>query len=410
MLRLIHFSIFHDFPSANDLRGGIYSRVQQALDTDADRLELECIAIADSVQSHREKREREIRAMELYSTAYEASGSTGGSQQRDAEMAYLNEIQWLESECSKHEAEHRQLTSLLREQAVTSTSLDDYEMELEMEQNALEMDGIALDKEQTQLACQLQLIQAELEQLTLPATGLMSMVINLQVDVERGLRYPLINNLRLAYRPKGDVKWSEIQAAWSLAAQLLLAIGTVFDFPSQQWKIVPLSHCAKLIFFDAKREKADPTHASSLPAEGSDATAALPIVYNLGHPLTNASESLRAWSELLRQVLSHAQREMDKVYSTAESGSSEHAPSRQKIASAPYNWSAPAGASPALDSPQQSIGVHVIVGDINLATLDVDDHAGWSRVVHILSSNLQWLSRLASAYLRQELGSMHPKV
>ena len=45
-------------------------------------------------------------------------------------------------------------------------------------------------------------------------------LFHLVVD-KRGLRYPLINELRLAYRPKGDVHWKEINAAWAQATQLL---------------------------------------------------------------------------------------------------------------------------------------------------------------------------------------------
>jgi hypothetical protein len=54
---------------------------------------------------------------------------------------------------------------------------------------------------------------------------------------ERDLRYPLINNLRLAHKPRG-ISWLEINAAWSQAAQLLMFVGSTIKFKSKDLRIV----------------------------------------------------------------------------------------------------------------------------------------------------------------------------
>jgi hypothetical protein len=210
-------------------------------------------------------------------------------------------------------------------------------------------------------------IQAEAEQLSSAQIQLPSMLMDLQVDRERGLRYPLINELRLAYRPKGDVQWNEIQAAWSLAAQLLLVIGTLFDFQSQYWTIVPLSHCAKLIYYAPESSHIDPT--------GKQRRA---VVYNLGHPKTNGSKALSAWNALLFQVMEHTTTKMNQA---CDCGILDHA----SIPPLPFEI-----------APGK-------IGNVVLERLDESDDAGWSRAIHFMSSNLLWLSECASAFVLQQV-------
>lgn len=204
------------------------------------------------------------------------------------EQTYLTEIQLLEEVCEQHEEELRHLSSLQKEQAVIAVELDRLEYATEEEQNALELEARAFDNDQEQLLRKLVKTQAEVEQLSSPRIRLPAMLMDLRVDRERGLRYPLINELRLAYRPKGDVQWNEIQTAWSLAAQLLLVIGTIFDFQSPHWKIVPLSHCAKLMYSNGNNPSGNKRRV---------------VVYNLGHSKTNGSRALLAWNVLLFQVI-----------------------------------------------------------------------------------------------------------
>lgn len=91
---------------------------------------------------------------------------------------------------------------------------------------------------QKQLTSTLQAAQLEIDKLAAADLSLFSLVID-----KRGLRYPLINELRLAFSPKGDLGWEEIQAAWGQVAQLLLFM----NLQKKDWRIIPLTLCAKII-------------------------------------------------------------------------------------------------------------------------------------------------------------------
>lgn len=279
------------------------------------------------------------------------------------EQTYRTEIQLLEEACEQHEEELRHLSSLQKEQAVIAVELDRLEYATEEEQNALELEARAFDNDQEQLLRKLVKTQAEVEQLSSPRIRLPAMLMDLRVDRERGLRYPLINELRLAYRPKGDVQWNEIQTAWSLAAQLLLVIGTIFDFQSPHWKIVPLSHCAKLMYSNGNNPSGNKRRV---------------VVYNLGHSKTNGSRALLAWNVLLFQVIQHATVEMKFA---CESGVLDAA----NVPPLPF------------DITTEKIG------NIVLSSLNENDDGGWSRAIHCMASNLLWLSESASAYVLQQV-------
>jgi hypothetical protein len=309
------------------------------------------------------------RALKIAASSYPDTDSEEISQADfdRTEQTFRNEIHLLQEACQQHEDELRHLDSLRKDQAMISRDLDRLEYATEEEQNALELEARAFDNDQEQLYHSLAEIQAEVEQLSSSHIRLPSMLMKLQVDRERGLRYPLINELRLAYRPKGDVQWNEIQAAWSLAAQLLLVIATLFDFQSQYWKIVPLSHCAKLIYYAPESSHIDPT--------GKQRRA---VVYNLGHPKTNGSKALSAWNALLFQVMEHT---TTKINQACDSGILDHT----SIPPLPFEIAAGK------------------IGNIVLVRLDENDDAGWSRAIHFMSSNLLWLSECASAFVLQQV-------
>jgi hypothetical protein len=321
------------------------------------------------MRKEEERTEGLKRALKIAASSTDNGDQYAESNQDDlerTEQAYRNEIQLLQEACQQHEDELRHLQSLQNEQATIATELDRLEFVTEEEQNALELEARAFDNDQEQLYHTLAEIQAEVEQLSSPSIRLPAMLMDLQVDRERGLRYPLINELRLAYRPKGDVQWNEIQAAWSLAAQLLLVIGTLFDFQSQHWKIVPLSHCAKLMYYAPESIK-DPT--------GSRRRV---IVYNLGHPQTNGSRALSAWNALLFHVIQHTTASMNEACSSGILNATS-------VPTLPF---------------EISIGK---IGNIVLDRLDENDDAGWSRAIHFMSSNLLWLSECASGYVLQQV-------
>lgn len=327
------------------------TRVEQALLQDAERLDLEC-------HRYREAVKEEESRLEIYKRTATDDGDLDAQ-----EAAYQLEIAMLQEAVEAQEAEIRHLRSIQREQRLVEEELDQIEDALESQQNALELEARAFDNEQEQLYLQLSSTHAEAQRLSSSSICLPSILFRLQVDTERGLRYPLINDLRLAYRPKGDVRWDEIQAAWALAAQLLLTIGVTFQFQSMNWKLVPLSHCAKLIFY---------------PVEGSDETKKRPVVYNLGHPRTDHSKSLLAWNGLLYQMVRHT---TIKVHTAVDNG----VLTEGEIPPLPFEISA------------------TKIGAIVLARLGADDDAGWSRAIHCMSCNLLWLSECAATFILQKV-------
>jgi hypothetical protein len=48
------------------------------------------------------------------------------------------------------------------------------------------------------------------------------------------------------------------------------------------------------------------------------------------------------------------------------------------------------------------------IGGVLLTQLQDNDDSGWSRVIHFMASNLQWLSKCASIYALQQVVLSYP--
>jgi Apg6 BARA domain len=286
---------------------------------------------------------------------------------------YLREIDLLERACEEHREELLHLRSLQKEQVVISDELKVFAEYLASEGNALELEARAFDNDQEHLTRTLTSMHDEIDRLISSEIRLPSTLIQLHIDIERGLRYPLINELRLAYRPKGDVHWKEIQAAWALAAYLLLMVATLFEFQSQNWKIVPLSHCAKLIYRPSIVTESDKAKHEKHRV----------IVFNLGHPQTNGSKALLTLNALLCQLVQHVSKKVSLAVQNGILDPSE-------IQQIPFEVSATS------------------VGGIVLLQLNEDDDSGWSQVIHFMASNLQWLSKCASICVFHQVAMLAP--
>ena len=259
------------------------------------------------------------------------------------EESFREEIAVLTAAVEKHEQELQDLHNVQAEQARLSKELDTIDDYLDDQRNRLEIDADAFSHVQQQLSRTLRDTEREIEALS--AVRLHAALFDLVVD-KRGLRYPLINELRLAYRPKGDVHWTEISAAWSQAAQLMLLVAASVKFRSRDWRIVPLTTCAKLIHLDGK-------HRSVYTLGGSDATK---------HP-TKMAMSLRAILALLDQMCRH-------VVLLGHEGARP----------LPYETT------------------RNRIGRFELSQLEENNDSGWSSVIHCMASNLEWLSERASDY------------
>jgi Apg6 BARA domain len=341
--------------------------VARALDADSERLVNECFMYDQAARKEEERYASLEKALSAVVIGPEHHGSHFPSNLQIAEQAFLDEIGALEEECQQQEAELLHLNALKEEQMALAKEIEKTEYELEAERNSLELEARAFDNDQVQLSQMLQDINDEADKLS-SGISLPSLLLDLQVD-ERGLRYPLINELRLAYRPKGDLKWNEVQVAWSLAAQLLLVVGTLFQYPSEQWKIVPLSHCAKLIFYSNNED------CSTGGREITDKTRA--VVYHLGHPRTNGATAIRACNRVLHQVILHVRGKTEVEY--------------QKLNMTTAFPNLPFPISP------------TTIGTIDLTQLNENDDTGWSKAIHFMASNLLWLSECAAIYTSHQV-------
>lgn len=183
------------------------------------------------------------------------------------EAAFENEITLLLQAISQQEEELAHLKQLRKEQDSISIELDDMEASMAHEENALELEARAMSHTQNQLTKTLQTAEVEIAKLAAVDLSLFSLVID-----KRGLRYPLINEFRLAFCPKGDLGWDEIQTAWCQVAQLLLSM----SLHMKEWRIIPLTSCAKII-----HEKR---------------------VYNLGKDMLSMSGALKSLIRLLHST------------------------------------------------------------------------------------------------------------
>jgi Apg6 BARA domain len=338
-------------------------RVERAIDNDTTRLENECFAYQDAVRQdlQRTRGLQQATSALFVNNVNTTTNTATSSSSAVAQQAFRDEIMALEEACRLSQMELDRLDELMREQLLLKQELDVAILEAAEERNLLVWDAKNFDEDQVQLTRELMLMQSvEQRLLSFQLTGTS---ISLKVDKDRGLRYPLINGLRLAYRPKGDLDWNEVQSAWALAGQLLYIIGNVFAVTGQQWKIVPLSDCAKLFYF---------------PKLKPDGTQSPSVVFNLGHPATNGSKALLTWNAALSQTIVRA---------------------RSVLAETPGSTLVGGRALPYEMTP-------TTIGRLVLPKLDRNDDSDWARTIHYMASNLLWLSENADSYLQEKVGTM----
>ena len=319
-------------------------RVVSALESDTNRLFLETQAYNNAVDTSKQR-----------AAAFQNMVSTPNSNLdlEQTERTYRAEIDMLMQEVEAREAELAHLSSLYEEQLAITRDLDALDDDLQQQQNALELEARSFDNSVQLKTAEMVKVQTEVDRLF--HLKLPQALFDLQVD-ERGLRYPLINQLRLAYQPKGDVPPKEVQVAWSQATQLLLMLGTLVDYPSSDWKLVPLSDCAKLIY----RKK----------------------IFNL---IPGDCASLMAWNALLDQVVKHAA-SSSVIPGTTGSDNTNETEHRFK--------------------PPPFVSSSISIGATDLTQLDRNDHVGWSQVIHRMASNLLWLSECTSERVAAQVGSL----
>ena len=351
-------------------------RLVSAFDTDTQRLYAEVEIYNETVLTSRQRMRALQRTTEAISSA-SSSVSADIVNNNPIEEAYRQEIALLEQEVQARCDELFHLNKLYNEQKAITVELDLLEEGMQMEQNSLELQSEAFDNRRQILTKTLSGVQNEVDKLT--CVSLPRALFDLQVDHARGLHYPLINQLRLAFRPKGDVPKQEIQVAWSQATQLLLILGTMFEYHGLDWKLVPLVDCAKLIY---RKE-----------------------IFNLA---PGDCRSLMAWNALLDQVVKHALSIVGGGVINATSTSSRVGVSspikNQSYNSSSSNNKSKKELSTSPFPPFSSSAT--MIGGTEIARLEPSDDVGWSLVIHKMVSNLLWLSNRASDLAATQVSSM----
>mmetsp|Transcript_13031 Transcript_13031/g.32897 ORF Transcript_13031/g.32897 Transcript_13031/m.32897 type:complete len:514 (+) Transcript_13031:106-1647(+) len=364
----IHADDGHDCKNNNpsvELCVDCIDRVAAALEADTQRLYSEVETYRETVRVSKQ------RSKTLQRTTKHATGvGIAATNKNDdfvnnntIEEAYQEEIAMLEREIQARSDELLHYKKIHREQTKVTCELSQLEEGLQQEENSLELQSEAFDNRRQVLTKTLAEVQNEVDKLT--CVSIPRVLFDLQVDQARGLHYPLINQLRLAFRPKGDVPAQEIQVAWSQATQLLLLLGTLFEYPGLDWKLVPLADCAKLIY---RKE-----------------------IFNL---VPGDCRSLMAWNALLDQVVKHA----------LSLGAADHVNStRTKSTKISSRNNDPTPTKPTLPPYPSS---PTMIGNTELARLDPIDHVSWSQVIHRMASNLLWLSNRASSLSATQVSSL----
>lgn len=374
-------------------------RVALALEAETQRLYAEVDVYSETVQASKQRSkalQRTTRHLTHATTAEPKNSHNkndkNANNKNPIEEAYQEEIAMLEREIQARSDELLHYKSIHKEQTELTTELGTLEEGLQSEENSLELQSEAFDNRRQVLTKSLAEVQNEVDKLT--CVSLPRVLFDLQVDQARGLHYPLINQLRLAFRPKGDVPAQEIQVAWSQATQLLLILGTLLEYPGLDWKLVPLADCAKLIY---RKE-----------------------IFNL---VPGDCRSLMAWNALLDQVVKHA---LSLVAGgsggcgTAGNRLNKHSQydnnSRMTPNSRNHNNTSTRSTNTNNNDPPTLLfdkptlppysSSPTMIGNTELARLDPIDHVVWSQVIHRMASNLLWLSNRASNLSATQVSSL----
>lgn len=334
-------------------------RIASAIEDNTARLRAETGEYDRAMEMEQENQKRLLKALSInagiHHNADEDSNNEPFSEFNEQEILQnaldTLEYEWLRlrNVQQEHQRELDTINNLLEEQTLVSQTLTSQEDEVLTEFSSLEVDARVFQDIHRHLTHQCH--AAEREKFHLSRVQLHSSLFHIVVD-ERGLRFPLINNLRLAHKPMG-LSWLEINAAWSQAAQLLMFIGSTIKFKSRNLRIVPLMSCAKIIV-------------------GVDTN----VVHNLGvdlqamdkktHNVETIIPSIRAFHALLHQMTVHIKNSNLSC----------------DLGKVPFNLG------------------HHIIGSHDLKQMHHTDDVGWSTIIHCMALHMQWMSKIACRFMQ----------
>jgi len=353
-------------------------RMIMAIEESTCQLNAEVAAYDVAIQLEKDKHRRLLRALDIKDGIINgqddgdgdgdgdddtiASGNTCVSFRNDVQSsseyilkktfeAFEYEIQKLTETHTMHLTESNNLDKMLREQVMFTKALSQEEDEIHRDINSLEIDAKVFQDVHRTLTRQCQ--EAEMEDYMLRNVRIHSTLFDIQLD-ERGLRFPLINNLRLTHHPKG-VSWLEINAAWSQASQLVMFVGSTTKFQSKDLRIVPLASCAKIIELSHHGDHKKVVNHLGVDFDSNDRKT---------HETEHIIPSLRAFLAFIYQMSVH-------------------------MLKGPLN----------LDKMPYKMGSHYVIGPYDVRKMDEKDDVGWSGVIHCMAYNMKWMAQNACKFL-----------
>eukprot|EP00804_Cyclotella_cryptica_P009319 CCRYP_008987-RA/>CCRYP_008987-RA protein AED:0.05 eAED:0.05 QI:276/1/1/1/0.5/0.4/5/79/477 len=363
MIRAAEEFVRADGDDSDSMSEGYYycrsclDRVGRALDEHSSLLLDECLSY-DEVASSEEQRVESIRrALSglVDNTNLDCAVDEGNAVEWALDQ-FNQEIEALTHACQEQEKELQVLQNLMQDQLNRSKALASQEENAFHALNAVERDMHNFNEESHHVSNMCSSVMAEIDALS--KVKLVSVPFHIDVSNNHVGRYPLINNLRLAYRTneKANLHHEEINTAWVQAAQLVAFTCGLYPRFHSSIRIIPLSYpCAKIQIM---------TSAVS----GRDDTSKR--VYNLGWDMQACSEhanhhipspSLIAFLSLLCQLVTHI---------LAESNLDQGLPCL------PFEMSP------------------TCIDGVDVTKLLDSDIASWSSVVYCTAVNLHWLSKL----------------
>jgi len=335
-------------------------RVAAALDDDTARLSIENDLYRKAVSEEEDRNTQLQKALQMSKSAFNCdSGDEAVKQDNDLifchESLFEAAITGLEQEfaklyalCTEQERELEQLSAILSEQGKIALSLAAEEEHLIVELNNLETNSRIFDDLNWHLA--LKCADAQKEVTSIGRVRLHSVVF--QISLDSGGKYPRINNLRLSHRPKGDLAWSEINAAWSQAAQLLMLLGSTLKFSSRNLRVAPLTTCAKIIELRTSDSIKGTNIVHNLGVDFDDLNHHKSVSRRRPKGIDNITAPIKVFNTLLHQLFDHT----EELYG--------------RDLSFDLDW----------------------IGTRDLSNIDVGDDCGWCIAVHEIASKMQWLS------------------
>ncbi len=359
-------------------------KIIHAIEENTQQLELETSAYIQAVEKEEFKQHRLHKALFINAGIHQTNYDTNSNDNTNITeneliqstiKSFQNELTTMQQTYNDYQNEIQNLNELLKEQSIVSSSLIQQQNDLLLQYNQIEYDANIFNDLQCHLIQQCHI--AEKEKSLLNNVNLRHVLFEITVYGNNNddyneddicdrddnqfhdsllQLYPMINNLRLAHRPKGnDIQWAEINIAWSQATQLLMYMSSNVKFVSQNYSIIPYTHCAQII------------ENVYIDADGNEMKK---IYHHLGvnlhdidkktHYTDHIVGSIHVYFKLFHQLYVHVQETM--IHLDID------------FNSVPYIMS------------EDQIGLY------DLRYIDENDETSWRNAINCIVSNLKWLS------------------